>query len=217
MPRHKSSSTPAPPLYSVHPSVAYARAIIANLPESTGRSIDEWVRLVGKTGLAGEKDRREWLKKEHKLGGTTASMIAYYAAGRGGEDTDPEVYLKMAAEYVEAMYAGPKAILRPIHDAIIKFAQTLGQDVKVCPCKTIVPLYRQHVFAEIKPATRTRIDLGYALKGCTKPLSKGLIDTGGLEKGDRITHRIPLMSVSDIDAEVKRWLKIAYDLDGKSN
>jgi len=30
-------------LYSVHPSVAYAQAIINNLPKTTGRSIDEWI------------------------------------------------------------------------------------------------------------------------------------------------------------------------------
>jgi hypothetical protein len=39
-----------------------------------------------------------------------------------------------------------------------------------------------------------------------------LIDTGGYAKKDRITHRIPLASLADIDAEAKRWLKTAYDL-----
>jgi len=51
------------PIYSVHPSVAYAQAIIANLPKTTGRSIDEWIALVKKAGPRGEKDRREWLKE----------------------------------------------------------------------------------------------------------------------------------------------------------
>jgi hypothetical protein len=32
------------------------------------------------------------------------------------------------------------------------------------------------------------------------------------EKG-RITHRIGLKSVDEIDAEVKKWLKAAYELD----
>lgn len=36
---------------------------------------------------------------------------------------------------------------------------------------------------------------------------------GGFAKKDRITHRIPLESVSDIDDEVKHWLKVAYDRD----
>jgi hypothetical protein len=32
-------------------------------------------------------------------------------------------------------------------------------------------------------------------------------------KKDRITHRIPIASLEDIDDEVKNWLKVAYDLD----
>ena len=39
------------------------------------------------------------------------------------------------------------------------------------------------------------------------------MDTGGLAKKDRITHRIEIRSVSDIDDEVKKWLKTAYELD----
>ena len=70
---------------------------------------------------------------------------------------------------------------------------------------------RNHVFAQIKPATRTRIDLGFALGG--RKAEGRLLDTGGYAKKDRITHRIPLESVADIDNEVKRWLKIAYEED----
>jgi hypothetical protein len=200
-------------LYSVHPSVAHAQAIIANLPKTTGRPIEEWIALLKKSGPAGEKERREWLKKNYKLGGTTAWMIVDRAEGKGAEDTDPEAYLKAAAQYVEAIYAGPKAALRPIHDALIAEGLALGSDVKICPCQTIVPFYRQHVFAQIKPSTRTRIDFGLALKGAKKKPPKRLIDTGGLAKGDRITHRIEITAIADIDAEVKEWLKIAYDLD----
>ena len=75
---------------------------------------------------------------------------------------------------------------------LLALGRSLGSDVKVCPCKTIVPLYRKHVFAQIKPTTRTRIDLGLALKDTKVP--KRLIDTGGLAKKDRITHRIEITS-----------------------
>ncbi len=212
MPR-KSTAARSQSTYDVHPSVAYARAILANLPANTGRSLEEWLRLVEESGPSGEKERRQWLMKQHKLGNTTAWMIAERAEGKGDEGTDADAYLKSAAEYVEAMYAGPKAALRPIHDALLRLGRALGKDVKVCPCKTIVPLYRRHVFAEIKPSTRTRIDFGLALRGATEALPGRLIDTGGLARGDRITHRIPLASVAEIDGEVKKWLRVAYDLD----
>ncbi|MCG3121429.1 MAG: hypothetical protein ALAOOOJD_04521 [bacterium] len=200
-------------LYSVHPAVAYAQAIINNLPKTTGRSLAEWITLVKKTGPAGEKERRGWLKKNYQLGGTTAAMIVARVEGKDAEDTDGEAYLKAAAGYVESMYAGPKAALRPIHDALIALGLGLGSDVKICPCQTIIPFYRQHVFAQIKPSTRTRIDFGLALKRAKKKPPKRLLDTGGLAKGDRITHRIEITSLAGIDAEVKEWLKIAYALE----
>ncbi len=93
----------------------------------------------------------------------------------------------------------------------MKLGLAVGKDVKACPCETIVPLYRNHVFAQIKPATRTRIDLGVALGKARVP--QRLVETGGLAKGDRITHRIPIASIGEIDAEVERWLQAAYEKD----
>jgi hypothetical protein len=197
--------------YDVHPGVAMVQDWIAKLPEKSGRSLDEWIRLVKESGPPTETERRDWLKSNYQLGTNSAWWIAQRADGKGLEDGDPETYLKAAAEYVEVMYAGPKSELRPIHDALLKLARKLGKDVRVCPCRTIVPLYRRHVFAQIKPTTRTRIDLGLALGNTKTP--KRLIDTGGLAKKDRITHRIPISSLSEIDDEVKRWMKTAYDLD----
>jgi hypothetical protein len=71
------------------------------------------------------------------------------------------------------------------------------------------------VFAQIKPTTNTRIDLGFALTHYKGKLPTRLIDTGGLAKKDRITHRIEIKAVGEIDGEVKKWLKTAYDLDEK--
>jgi len=113
---------------------------------------------------------------------------------------------------VEAMFAGKKAALRPIYDRVLSLTFALGKDVHVSPGKTIVPFYRQHVFAQVKPTTNTRIDVGFALQNL-KPAGK-LVSTGGFDKGDRITHRIPVSSVDEIDAEVGKWLKHAYEIDG---
>lgn len=123
----------------------------------------------------------------------------------------PEEYLENAERDVEAMFAGGKAKLRPLYNALLKLGLKTGKDAKACPCKTIVPLFRRHVFAQIKPSTQTRIDMGFAL-GDLKPTGR-LIDTGGFAKKDRITHRIPITSLDDIDDEVKHWLKVAYDRD----
>jgi hypothetical protein len=200
-------------LYGVHPGVEMVQKWIATLQAKTGRSLEEWVALVKKSGPKTEQERRDWLKREHGMPTSSAWWIAERAEGKGGETDSPEAYLEAAEQYVDAMYGGKKAALRPLYDALLQLGLSMGKDVKACPCATIVPLYRNHVFAQIKPTTQTRIDLGFALGG-RKPEGR-LIDTGGYAKKDRITHRIPIESSKDIDAEVKRWLKAAYDADAK--
>jgi hypothetical protein len=200
----------APP-YGVHPGIETVQQWLAALKDKTGRNLDEWLRLLEKEGPAGEKERREWLKAKHGLGTNSAWWLAERSLGKGTEDGDPDAYLRSAPAMVDALYSGSKEGLRPLHDRLVECAAKLGADVRVCPCKTIVPLYRRHVFAEIKPTTRTRIDLGFAL-GDTKAAGS-LIDTGGAARKDRITHRIPITCVDDIDDEVRRWLRAAYDRD----
>lgn len=196
--------------YSVHPSVAYTRKVIANLKTKTGRSIDEWIALVKKAGPETEVARRAWLKDTHKLGTNYAWWIAERADGKGGDEDSPDAYLRQAPKYVDQMFAGKRAALKPIYDALLKAGLGIGKDAKACPCKTIVPLYREHVFAEIKPATNTRIDLGLALGADAGKLPARIEAVKG-SKGNRITHRIPIESLDQVDAFVKRWLKNAYE------
>jgi hypothetical protein len=198
-------------LYGVHPGVLMMQKWVGDLREKTGRTLEEWLVLIKKSGPKEEEARREWLKTEHKLGTNYASWLADRAVGKGTELCDPDAYLAAAEEYVEQMFAGGKAALRPIYEALLKLGLRVGEEAKACPCQTIVPLYRKHVIAQIKPTTRTRIDFGFAL-GDTKAEGR-LIDTGGFAKKDRITHRIEITSLKDIDDEVKHWLKVAYDRD----
>ena len=187
-----------------------AQSIITGMQANTGRSLEDWLEVVRKGGPSTEKERREWLKTKHGLGTNYAACVAEISVGKG-EIFSPEGYLRLAGQYVEQLFAGPKAGLRPIYEALLAAGRELGKDVRVCPCQTFVPLYRKHVFAQIKPTTRTRIDLGLALKDTRTPAR--LIDTGGFAKKDRITRRIEVSSLDDIDGEVLRWLKTAYEMD----
>lgn len=209
------SAKPGKPLYDVHPGVAMIQDWIRTLEPKTGRSLEAWLMLIQERGPADGKARRDWLKSEHGLGTNVAAWLADRAdpARAGTWDEDPAAYLAAAAAYVDEMYSGKRAPLGPIHDRLYALARSLGGDVRVCPCRTIVPLYRNHVFAQIKPGTNTRVDLGLALAKQKGKLPKRLIDTGGKEKGDRITHRIAISDVAGIDAEAERWLRTAYELD----
>ncbi len=67
MPRTIAAKKKRKSLYSVHPGVAMVQDWIDKLPEKTGRSLEEWIELVQKSGPPTEKERREWLKTEHKM------------------------------------------------------------------------------------------------------------------------------------------------------
>ncbi len=182
------------------------------LKEKSGRDIDEWTAFLLKKGPAGTNERRQWLKTEHGLGSNSASCIVDYAEGRDDlAEADPQKYVAKAAEYVEAMFAGPKAALSPLYDKLYDLCRSLGKEIQISPGKTIISIYRHHVIAHVKPSTRTRIDFGLALKDT--PAKGRLIDTGGLAKKDRITRRIEIAKLADVDAFVETWLRKAYAMD----
>ena len=198
-------------IYSVHPGVLTTQKWLAELKQKTGRTLEDWLRLIRKEGPPTEKERREWLKTKYGLGTNTAWWFAERSLGKGEVSGDGDHYLQAAERYVAEMFSGKKEPLRPIYEALLKLGLNIGSEAKACPCQTIVPLYRNHVFAQIKPTTMTRIDFGLALGNLKTP--RRLIDTGGYAKKDRITHRFEITSLKDIDDDVKRWLKVAYDRD----
>jgi hypothetical protein len=199
--------------YSVHPGVAMVQKWVSELKSKTGRSLDEWLSLIQKQGPNTAKERRAWLKAKYQLGTNGAWWLVDRAEGKRREEDTPEAYLEAAERYVQQQYSGAKAALKPIYDELAQLGASIGADAKICPCQTMVPLYREHVFGQIKPTTNSRIDLGLALTHYRGKLPKRLIDTGGLRKKDRITHRIEIRCSSDIDEDVKKWLRTAYDLD----
>lgn len=209
--------TKSPVPYDLHPSVAYVQGILANLEARTGRSLEAWTALLEAEGPDEAKAKVAWLKARG-LGATQAGLVAQRAGAGPGHafDDTPEGYLAAAPRYVEDQYGGKKATLRPLFEAVTALARSLGPDVKVCPCETIVPFYRHHVFAEVKPFV-SRLDLGLALGDPTAVAdpSGRLQDTGGFAKKDRITHKLELAAEADLEAALP-WLRRAYERDSKA-
>jgi hypothetical protein len=182
-------------------------AIERNLPARTGKTLAQWAALVKRDGPKERKDRIAWLRKEHRLGGATATLVAHATEGRRPTDDYSD-----ADALVAAMYAGKKAALRPVHDAALAAARKLGKDVAPSARKTYVSLVRKRQFAAIQPSAADRVDLGLVLPGVR---AQGRLEATTAVGGGRVTHRIALRAPSDVDAEVRRWLKAAYERDEK--
>ena len=193
--------------YSLHPGFAREAAYRRNLKEHTGKSLEEWVAATCAQGPKTAKERIGWLKAANGFTTDYATWVAVACEhDTGAAAYDPDAL-------VHAMFVR-KARLFPIYEGLLARCLALGPDVKACPCGTIVPIYRNHVIAQLKPSTNTRIDLGFALGGpaATRPTAR-LLDTGGFAKKDRITHRVAVTSLAEIDRDVGRWLEAAYSRD----
>ena len=206
-----AKSTRTPKTYDVHPSVIYVQTVLANLKAKTGRTVDEWSDLVR---TERPSDAKAWLKSQG-LGTTQAGFVLQRANAKPGHafDDTPEGYLAAAAGYVDGQYTGKKAPLRPLFERIVVLVRGLGAEVQVCPCETIVPFYRHHVFAEVRPFV-SRLDLGLALgdPAAVEDPSGRLKDTGGFAKKDRITHKLEITTAADLEIALP-WLKRAYERD----
>ncbi len=100
-----------------------------------------------------------------------------------------------------------KETLRPIYEKLIEVVTKFGLDVLVTPKKTSVSIIRKKQFALIKPATKTRIDIGLKIVG--KELTERLKNSGPF--GTMCTHSVQLSDVDEVDKELKDWLVEAYE------
>ncbi len=167
--------------------------------------MSQWLAALKRAKAQTPAECRAYLKSQ-ELGASTISLILDGQAGKSPDSYDPHAM-------VAQLFKGPKAALLPVYEAVLNFALQLGSDVKACPCATMVPFYRNHVFAQLKPATKSRLDLGLALGAVKGVGSSVLVDTGGLAKKDRITHRLELSDTADFNAFAKDWLERAYRAD----
>lgn len=172
------------------------QTMIDNMPDKTGKSLDEWKLILKKKAFAKHSEGVNYLKSEHQVTHGFANTIV--TLSKNDSTTEEEL--------VTNQYKG-KESLKPIYDDLIQYAKSLGSEVTITPKKTSVSIIRKRQFALIKPATKTRIDLGLKLKD--KPTTDRLGDSGPF--GTMCTHRVQITEASHVDSELKDWIKEAYD------
>nr|CAA9351707.1 MAG: hypothetical protein AVDCRST_MAG46-2630 [uncultured Nocardioidaceae bacterium] len=171
--------------------------MIDNLPARTGKSLVEWYAVLDGAGLEKHSQLVAYLKQEHGVTHGYANGIVLQYRSRGTSTADDDL--------VDAQYAGPKASLRPMYEALVSAVQPFGDDVEVSPKKTSVSLRRSKQFAVIEPASAKRVNLGINLRDA--PPTARLQAASGM-----CTHRVSLTSLDQVDDELVAWLKDAYDL-----
>ncbi len=175
-------------------------AVSESLAARTGRSLEQWLALVRSSGVdpLDQAAVRGWLRREHGVPQNSQWAIADAAAREAGW-VRPNV-----SEYVDRQYAGAKAALRPIYDALAAAIGELGDDVTMEGRGGYTPFVRGRQFAAV--AARDRVDLGLRL---TDPPDAARLQPGG--GPGQATHKVSLRDVHEVDAEVVYLLRVAYE------
>jgi hypothetical protein len=173
--------------------------MIENFEAKTGRAFETWLADARGSGLDRHKPLVDWLKAEHGLGHGYANLVAHKTLASDSGSIDD-------GALVEAMFAGPKAAVRPIYDAVMARVDRLGA-VELAPKKGYVSLRRSKQFALVQPSTATRVDLGLTLKGVAPD---GRMEAAGSWNA-MVTHRVRLTEVAQVDDEVATWLRQAWE------
>lgn len=182
---------------------------LANIEKRTGKSLVQLVKLVKASGLTRHSEVRDHLKTILDLGYGDANTLTHHALKSGdatavaapsaGANTD---------EVVAALYAGPKAALRPIHDALMAKINTFGE-FETSPKKTYLSLRRKKQFAMLGPATSTRVELGLNIKSL--PANDRLIEQAA---GGMCNYKVKLTDINEVNAELVKWVRAAFDAAG---
>lgn len=170
--------------------------MISNMPEKTGKTLEEWNQILGKKTFFKHSEGVKYLKDEHGLTHGFANTIVSLSKDN---DESPQ-------ELVDLQYKG-KEVLMPIYEKLIDTVKAFGADVVITPKKSTVSLIRKKQFALIKPATKSRIDLGLKLTG--KDIDGRLEGSGSF--GTMCTHCVKLSEPEEVNPELVDWLKEAYN------
>lgn len=172
------------------------QTMIANMPEKTGKSLDQWKEILKEKSFSKHSEGVKFLKSEHNVTHGFANTIVTLSKEQNNSSED----------LIDLQYKGKENLL-PIYKELISYLKNLGSDVTITPKKGSVSIIRKRQFLLIKPASKTRIDLGFKLKD--RPTNKRLENSGPF--GTMCTHRVKISQLVEVDNDLKEWIKEAYE------
>jgi hypothetical protein len=183
-----------------NPDVAVATQL-RNIEGKTGKTFAQLCKMIAGSGLTKVGEQRAMLMDKLGLGYGDANMLALrakQAALPATEDADP----------LDAIYAGPKAPLRVMHERLHTAIKELGP-FEVAPKKSYVSLRRKKQFATLGPATKDQIELGLNAKSLGASPRLKVLPPGGM-----CQYSVRLSKASEVDADLLGWVRAAYDAAG---
>lgn len=181
--------------------------MVRNIEEKTGKTMAQLAQVIEKSGLTKHGEIRSMLMEKFDLGHGAANTVVHLALKSDGESAAKERGLSPAS-VLDEIYAGPRAALRPVHDRMLELLAALG-DFETAPKKGYVSYRRKKQFVMIGPKTNTAVELGFGAK--TLPAHPRLKE---MPPNSMCRYTTRVSAVGEIDADVKRWLKISYDEAG---
>ena len=149
--------------------------------------------------------------EQFKLGYGDANTVALFygkpvPALDGGPPPAPAA--DAAGDPLDALYAGAKAPLRALHEAVIRQLRGFGE-FEQAPKKAYVSLRRKKQFAMVGPATKDLIEIGINARDLAPGERLKTMPAGGM-----CPYTLRIAGPGDIDAELTGWLRAAYDAAG---
>ncbi len=173
--------------------------MLETLKEKTGYSLDEWKKIITEQGITKSSEIVKFLKETHNLGHGYAATIAMKVLGTDASSAGD------GEELIVNQYAG-KEHLKLIYNKLILEIQQFGGEFEIAPKKAYVALRRKKQFITLNPASKTRFEIGFNLKG-VESTSKLIA-----EKPDAIcSHKVSISEINEIDQEVLGWIKMAFE------
>jgi hypothetical protein len=176
---------------------------LANIERRTGRSLADISAVIRSSGLVKHGEIRDMLKRDLGMGHGDANALIHASQQPPGTGPDPT-----EDEVLAAIYAGPKAGLRPIHDKLMAAIRGFGP-FELAPKKGYVSLRRKKQFAMIGPPANTRVEVGLNVKDL--PANQRLLE---LPPGGMCPYKVKLTTAAEVDSELLAWIRRAYDTAG---
>jgi hypothetical protein len=175
---------------------------LANIEKRSGKTLAELSAFLRASGLTKHGELRDLLKRELGMGHGDANSLVHHALGSRGAT---EAQGKSGDEILDAIYTGPKAAMRPIHERLMAAIGAFGE-FEIAPKKGYLSLRRKKQFATIGPATNTRFEVGLNMKGV--PGTARLVEQA---PGGMCHYKVKVDSVAQVDAELLGWIRQAFD------